>query len=292
MKIQNQNINPNFRAGMTSAMKNEINSVDVSKVSKELLKQGIQTDFKENKMLAWCSLKSVEIINEINKRFGAKLGLPNAIVVDDFSKMNISSDKSSLGFLKLTPTQKLNGCTPEKTIFFNNFSNHQGYENFWDNLNEYADNMFEKGDYTSNFFLEPVFHEFAHAIHETNLMKKLSPQKFLEFILTIAKEENIQEFKSRYENLLKRRICDSAAESPSEAIACDLTKRTINCLDKELLIPTRNFIPNSPYKKRSFLDKHIFFKPENKLTVVLRDFWNGKIPEYFAKANTKNIELL
>ena len=66
MKIQNQYINPNFRAGLTSAMRSEIRSVDAAKVSEALQKQGIQSDFKGNKMLAWCSLKSVEIINEIN----------------------------------------------------------------------------------------------------------------------------------------------------------------------------------------------------------------------------------
>ena len=86
MEIQNQYINPNFRAGLTSAMRSEIRSVDVAKVSEALQKQGIQSDFKGNKMLAWCSLKSVEIINEINKRFGVKLGLPKGIFVEDFTK--------------------------------------------------------------------------------------------------------------------------------------------------------------------------------------------------------------
>ena len=119
MEIQNQYINPNFRAGLTSAMRSEIRSVDVAKVSEALQKQGIQSDFKGNKMLAWCSLKSVEIINEINKRFGAKLGLPKGIFVEDFTK-NPFEEKESIGFINFISTQMCNkGGTPEKTIYFN-----------------------------------------------------------------------------------------------------------------------------------------------------------------------------
>ena len=180
MKIQNQNINPNFRAGLTSAMRSEIKAVDVAKVSEALQKQGIQSDFKGNKMLAWCSLKSVEIINEINKRFGAKLGLPKGVFVEDFSQQSFL-EKDSFGFINLVPTKKyeIHEVTPEKTIFFNEFPefNYQGGNHFWEKLNEAADKMFESGSSTSDFFLEPVFHEFAHAMHESNLIKNLNPME-------------------------------------------------------------------------------------------------------------------
>ncbi len=294
MKIQNQYINPNFRAGLTSAMRSEIRSVDAAKVSEALQKQGIQSDFKGNKMLAWCSLKSVEIINEINKRFGAKLGLPKGVFVEDFSQQSFL-DKDSLGFINLVPTKKYgtNDVTPEKTIFFNEFSefNYQGGNHFWEKLNECAEMMFETGNATSDFFLEPVFHEFAHAMHESNLIKNLKPQKVLEFLFTIAKNENVQAFQERNGGILSRRICNYAATGPHEAVACDLTKRTIANLDKELLVPNENFVAESPYQRRSFWDRHIGIKPESKLTVILRDFWNGKIPEYFSRVDMKNIKL-
>ena len=57
MKVQNQNYNLNFHAGLTSAMKSEINSVDTAKISNYLQRQGIQSDFKDNRILALCSLK-------------------------------------------------------------------------------------------------------------------------------------------------------------------------------------------------------------------------------------------
>lgn len=292
MKIQNQNYNLNFRAGLTSAMRSEIKAVDAAKVSKVLQMQGIQSDFKNNKVLAWCSLKTVEIINEMNKRFGVKFGFPRGIYVEDFTK-NPFEEKESIGFINFISTQKCNkGGTPEKTIYFNEFvsQNHEGGNLFWDNIDTLVEEVQDgKKLYTTDFFLEPIFHEFAHAIHGTHLLEKLSPRKLMEFLYTIASSENIESFQARNGSLLRKKLCEYAATSPMEAIACDLSKRTIECLNKDTLIPQKSFLPESPYKNRSFWDRHIGFKPENKLTFILRSFWNGKIPEYFSKIDMKSM---
>ena len=79
MKIQPSN-NLTFRAGMTKAMKNEIVSSDVAKISKYLERQGVQNDFKNNKVIAWCVLKVFELMKPL------KMGLPRGVFVEDFKK--------------------------------------------------------------------------------------------------------------------------------------------------------------------------------------------------------------
>ena len=292
MKVQNQNYNLNFHAGLTSAMKSEINSVDTAKISNYLQRQGIQSDFKDNRILAWCSLKSIELINEMNKRFGTHFGLPRGIFVEDFSKLN-TSQKVSLGFTTMLPIENADSkIIPEKTIYFNEFSalNYKDKNVFWDNIDNVTDQAQDgKKIFATDFFLEPIFHEFAHAIHETHLLEKLSPRKLMEFLYTIASPENIESFQARNGSLLRKKLCEYAATSPMEAIACDFSKRTIECLDKDTLIPQKSLLPESPYKNRSFWDRHIGFKPESKLTFILRSFWNGKIPEYFSKIDMKSM---
>ena len=48
-KINNFNYNKQtFKAGLTKQIKNEINSCNTQKISNELLKLNIKSDFKEN----------------------------------------------------------------------------------------------------------------------------------------------------------------------------------------------------------------------------------------------------
>lgn len=66
MKIQNNNIN--FQAGLTKQIKSEIASSNVKQISDYISKNGIPNDFKENKLIAWCSLKCLEIIKNFEQR--------------------------------------------------------------------------------------------------------------------------------------------------------------------------------------------------------------------------------
>ena len=87
---------------------------------------------------------------------------------------------------------------------------------------------------------------------------------------------HLEVFRAKYGRMLER-ICTYAAETPFEAVACDFSKRTIENLDKTTLLPQSSFIRKSPYKKQNFLEHHLIYKPEPKLTQTLRWFWNGKI---------------
>ena len=278
MKIQSTNTN--FQAGLTSKMQNEIRSADVSKISREFLNNGIETDFKENKILAWCSLQCLKIIKTINEKYGLNLGLPNGVFVEDFKKLNIKEGNAT-GFLNFAPTKlhlSENKITPEKTIFFNEFKgfNYSGGNEFWDRIDRMADENFDRHFSSTDFFLEPILHEFLHAVHEQNLIQKLGGKKLVKLLEETLTPPKLETFRAKYGRMLEK-ICTYASETPFEAVACDLSKRTIENLDKTTLLPQSNFIKSSPYRKLSPLKRHFIYESESTPTRTLRHFWEGKM---------------
>ncbi len=275
MKIDNSGIS--FRAGLTAQMKREISACDVKKITEEFTKSGVNADFKDNKAAAWCSLKCLEIIKYLNKEYHLNLGLPKGVYVEDFRELNINS-KTSLGFLNLAPASLYKNSariTPEKSIFLNDFKefNHAGGNAYWNRLDGIADENFDKRISATDFFLEPILHEFLHAVHEENLSQKLGGKKLVKAIQDTCKPEKLRKFRMKHELLLEN-ICCYAAVNPFEAVACDMSKRAISNLDKETLLPQNNFIQESPYSKIPVLKS--FFIKEDKLSHLLRRFWNGK----------------
>ena len=278
MKIQSTNTN--FQAGLTSKMQNEIRSADVSKISREFLNNGIETDFKENKILAWCSLQCLKIIKTINEKYGLNLGLPNGVFVEDFKKLNIKEGNAT-GFLNFAPTKlhlSENKITPEKTIFFNEFKgfNYSGGNEFWDRIDRMADENFDRHFSSTDFFLEPILHEFLHAVHEQNLIQKLGGKKLVKLFEETLTPPKLETFRAKYGRMLEK-ICTYASVTPFEAVACDLSKRTIENLDKITLLPQSNFIKSSPYRKLSPLKRLFIYESESTPSRTLRHFWEGKM---------------
>lgn len=278
MKIQTTNIS--FNAGLTSAMKQEIKSTDVKKVSNELLKLGIDSDFKENKLIAWCSLQCINIIKEFNEKYNLKLGLPKGIFVEDFNNLK-TSNKQSLGFCNLAPARLYLGkdiVTPEQTLFFNEFQelNSKSGNEFWDNIDVIADIDFDSKYSATDFFLDKILHEFMHVVHENNMLKQMSGKAFINTLQKVFAPQYLELFHKKYERLLSSYICKYAYQNPFEAVACDLSKKTIDCLDKNKLDLTNNFFENEPYKKNSFIESHIIYTPQKKIDTTLKNFWNGK----------------
>lgn len=260
--IMQINQNVNFKAGLTSQIRKEIAASDVQKISSYISQQGVKNDFKNNKIVAWCSLKSLEIMKKL------KLGLPKGIFVEDFFYLNVS-DKKAPGLLNFAPAKLYldkDTIVPEKTIFFNEYEelNHTKGNLFWDNINEISDQTFENNLSTTDFFLEMFLHEFSHVAHETNLIEKLGGTKLVKLL------QNLSHFQIQNSDLVAK-ICQYAVSNPLEAVACDLSKRIIISLDRESLIPKDNCIRNSPYRKLS-----LFHRQESRLDKMLRAYWNGK----------------
>ena len=278
MKVEHTTLN--FKAGLTSKMRQEIASTDVVKISREFFNHGIETDFKNNKVIAWCSLQCLKLIKFMNEKYGLNLGIPKGIFVEDFNKLKIA-EKEATGFLNFAPAKLYLGddkIIPEKTIFFNEFEgfNYSGGNEFWNRIDRMSDENFDRRFSSTDFFLEPVLHEFLHAVHEDNLIRKLGGKRVVKILESALSPLHLEVFRAKYDRLLEP-ICTYASTTPFEAVACDFSKRTIENLDKTTLLPQSNFIRKSPYKKQNFLEYHLIYKPESKLTQTLRRFWNGKM---------------
>lgn len=268
---------PSFRAGLTKKFKNEINYCSVQKISKELKTLNIKTDFKGNKLLAWCALQCTKLITEINNRYGLNLALPKGIFVEDFSRLKVNP-KDAYCHLNIIPKflySDKNVLVPEKTIFINEFKemNYDGGNAIWDLVDELADMNFENKTTTTDFFLETFLHEFAHVMHEGNMQKKHGSLELVKIIISMIKGQEPTFKKLKPE--ITEKISEYATTNPLEMIACDLSKRIINCTSKETLQPIGDFTINSPYKKQN-LFKRLFERKDN-LEKMLKNTWNGKL---------------
>ncbi len=267
-----------FKAGLTTQMKYEINNCNADKVSNVLKNINIDSDFKENKVIAWCTLKCIELITAFNKKYGLNLTLPKGIFVENFNNLNIKQ-KNAFGFMNFAPTflhTDKEIITPEKTIFFNEFSemNYTGGNVIWEQIDKIADINFNNGAATTDFFLETFLHEFAHTIHEGNMIAKIRDSSdLIKIIFAMLKNEN-----PLFQNLqseIAEKICQYATTNQLEMIACDVTKQILNNISKDTLQPVNNFTTNSPYKKHCFLN--ILYNNKNALGTLLKNTWNGKI---------------
>lgn len=277
MKIQKNNIN--FQAGLTKQIRSEIASSNVKQISDYISKNGIPNDFKENKLIAWCSLKCLEIIKTLNKEYNLRLGLPKGIFVEDFHLLNVSNQQSA-GVTNFAPCQlhlKNKTIFPEKTIFFNEFKgfNYSGGNEYWDRIDLTADANYDDKISATDFFMEIFFHEFAHAIHEENLIKKLGGEKTVSTIYKLLNPKNTSRFQNKNRDLLDS-ICKYASSNPFEAVACDLSKRFIENVNKNKLTIEQNFISKSPYRKHHFFLLPFTDTETNPLSHLLRKCWNGK----------------
>ena len=276
MNIQDTQIT--FRAGLTSRMRSDIKSCDTAKISRYFQEHNIKTDFRGNKTIAWCSLKSFEIIKRFNQMFCLNLGLPNGIFVEDFKALRCKNEQA-LGFLNFAPTKlyiENDKIIDGKTIFFNEYKdyNYSRGNQIWESIDEIADNNYESGFSTTDFFLETFLHEFVHAVHEDNLLQKLGPNKTLKQLRKAFNSKNIEKFREDKAILFKD-ICHYAMQNPLEAIACDISKRTISAIDKETLQPKINFIEKSPYDNRSFIKQILNFLDKDEASRLLGKYWRG-----------------
>ena len=266
------NINPidryslTFSAGLTKQMKSDISNCNVRTIENFFAQKGINADFKNNKVIAWCVLKCCQLINEMNKKYNTNIEMPGTIIAEDFSKLNGFMEEA-LGATNFLPCYVYKGkqiVIPEKTVFFN-IKNAN-----WNNADELADKNFEASISTTDFFLEIFLHEFMHVWHEDNLLNNLSVENFLKFLRHYDNAETVNIFQKKYMQILSK-ICYYASSHPMETIACDLSKKFIDCINLQDLNITKKFTDNNPYNKK------ISSKNRDEITKnkILKQIWNG-----------------
>lgn len=279
---------PSFSAGLTQSIAKEIQSADPILISEKLLKKGVSTNFDNNQTIAWCCNKVIEIVEHINKKYKMNFALPKGIFVKDFENLNIDDTKTK-AFCNLRPFELYKSSeevVPSRTIFFNNFEtfkqdllpeNRFLYD--WKNIDEISDLTYEIKHSPTNFFLDTFFHEFAHSIHETRLIKKLGVNKLskqLDFVETI---ENTQAYRQKYGDKVKQ-ICDYALKDQLEAVACGMSKTITESLDRNKIQPNKHPFIDKAFEKQFFWQPKriripIYSDKERPLTEIIRNFWNG-----------------
>lgn len=286
-KPQTQNIA--FGAGLTAKFAEEIKNADIAEISTRLAKNGIPTDFKGNKIVAWCCEKAVNIFQQLNENFGTHLTLPKGIYVEDFANLNIGSITRA-DFCNLTPTQLIKGSNeivPSRTVFFNTFetANNQATPETkwlynWNQVNKIADFNHAIRQSGTDFFLDTFLHELSHVSHEDRLLSRFNGQVVTQKIELARDARKIAEYQKKYGSKISQ-ICDYALTDPLEAVACDMSRTIVRSLDKETLMPTKNPFVNSPYEKLYFWQPKrikipIYSDQDRPLQEILRNFWNGK----------------
>lgn len=285
LKPQKQNIV--FGAGLTSQMVREIQQTDVLEISKKLATKGIPTDFKKNKVIAWCCDKTVEILEQLNIRTGQKIALPRGIYVEDFEKLNIE-DKNAIGFCNLAPTKLIKNSDeiiPSRVIYFDTLvqkkaSSPSGMQwlNDWNNIDSISDYRYATKQAGTDSFLDIFLHESSHNIHLDKLLQRYNGETVLEKILSAKDEKQIAAYQKKYGVTISQ-ICDYALTNPLEAVACDMAKIITDSLEGTTLIPTKNPFIGTPYENLSFWQRINLPEPTNeeeRLKEILRNFWNGK----------------
>lgn len=272
--IRSQNSKINFGAGLTPKMMQEIQRTDVLEISRRLAKKGIPNDFKDNKVVAWCSNKIIDIFEQLNKQYRLKLALPNGIYIKDFRLLK-EQDPKALGACNMLPTRLIRNSDEkikERTIFFNSLHN-------WENIDKIADNDFLTGLSSTPHFLNFSLHEAIHSAHEYRLLDILGAKAIAEKFHFHKNKSYSAIYQQKYgEQVLQ--ICDYAKTDPFEAIACDIPRVIVSVLGTETLMPTKNPFIGTPYENLSFwqrVNSPTHDKNEElSLHDILRNFWNGK----------------
>lgn len=263
MKVEAAKYNINFNAGLTKEMRSQIHNCRVPIIEYNLKQQGINADFKDNKVVAWCVMKCCKFINSLNRNYNLSIALPKGVFVKNSSFFECKETVAKINFAQPIYGQNHTIIPEPPAIYFS--------ENiFWRNLDDIPDYNYKEGWWATDFFLEQFLHEFMHVAHIDYLIKELGNAEFYEKLKLIQEPEYLESFSIKYAKLLSQ-ICKFATKNPIEAIACDLTKRAVDSIDKETLIPQSNIFASAPYKKYIFP----FLHKESELDKTLRDFWNG-----------------
>lgn len=277
-----------FKAGLTPKIMQEIQQADVLEISNRLARKGMPTDFKENKVIAWCCDKTVEIIEQLNKRFGTKLALPKGIFVEDFERLNVNNP-TIMGLCNPFSSDNLiknsNVQISGETLFFNTFETlkskmqvheHKLYD--WENIDNIADFNYAERISATDYFLDVFMHEFLHIAHKDRLLNKIGEENLEKSIDDAKNEIKIKSYRNKYGGRIVE-ICDNALTSPFEAVACDMSRTIVSSLDKDTLKPTRNPFIATPYENLPIWKRIIipyYTDEERPLKEILRNFWNGK----------------
>lgn len=273
-KLQNSKIN--FGAGWSAQIEKEIEKCNIAQIIDTFEKQGITTDFKDNKVVAWCSLKTLEIFNELNEKYKLKLDLPKAIYVEDFAKLK-EQDPQEYGICNWYPAylkKDSDQVYSERTVLFNSFeSSPNRWEHNWKNIDLITEDLHKSKILSTPHFLNIFVHEFGHSTHNGFLLNKIPAKDFLAKLRCISSLESANDFKNTDGKYFSN-ISEKAKQYPLETISDDIAMKITNSLPKDSFKISYNPFKTSSYPKQSLFEMILSLKRKNK---ILSEIWNGNI---------------
>lgn len=264
-----------FSAGLNRNIIDSAQNCDVNLISGLLHEKGIANNFQGDKVRAFCSMKIIELIDTLNKNFHMGFCYPNAIITGDLARHFGKPD--TFGFCTFTPIKSKSGfICPEKTIFFN--QSKADVKTELETLDKIADIDYQKKFNSSANFMVNFIHEFAHAIHEGNLLKKHSARKVNRKLQHWNTDNFKIEYKHRFSNFISE-ICEYAKTNLLDTLACDLSGKLGNGLTENLTFET-NVLKNTAYEPENSMKriKKLFIadKIQAKEDLICA-IWNGNI---------------
>ena len=255
-----------FGAGWTRAVEKQIEKCDVAEIVQRLAKQGIESDFKNNKIIAWCSDQVIRIFNTLNKKYKLNLDLPKAIFVEDFATLNIPN-KGDRGLCNWHPAHLFSSpdkITGERTVLLNSFDSqlestppNLQWLFRWEQIDTITEQAYKEGKISSNHFLHFFIHEFCHSAHNGHLYRQLGSKEMLKKLRGLETLENLEK------------------GHPLEVLANEMAKKIQDSLD-DSFSPKYNPFQNALYPKKPsvfrFLSKRMDFTETDKR---LGKIWNS-----------------
>jgi len=271
-----------FGYGLSPEISKEIKHCNIDRITKELAKRGIETDFTNNKVVAWCSNQAVKIFEHLNEKYGLNLSLPKGIFVEDFVKLKISEDYGKCNWYPAYLPPESDRVFPERTIIFNSFESKlktvpesAKWKYQWENIDNFTEELYKNGISSSAHFLWGFLHEITHVAnnaHVFELFKELSPQEILLKLRSLTSEEYSNEFKIKHGGLLSV-VSKRAMDGPFEAFAEDKSVKIANSLDSITLLPKYNPFKSDPCFSPSVLARLKGLKRKEK---VIKKAYEGQ----------------
>lgn len=263
-----------FGAGWSPEIERSIKACNIDEISQRLAKLDIETDFKDNKTVAWGCEKLIEITHQLNQRYGLKHSLPKGLFVEDFTKLEVGEQIFTIcNWLPSIMYKGSEKVFPERTLFFDsNFD--------WERIDPITESFHRIGYLSSPHFLTLFIHDgIGHISHNEHLLKKLGYNKLSALLERITSRQYSDEYRRKYGKILSS-ISKKATDNPLESVAEDIARKISYALDPELNL-THNPFEASPYSNKrifDFLEKSPkpATKEEKAERELLKKAWSGE----------------
>ncbi len=249
---------------------------------------GIDADFKGNQAIATCCAYAANIFDHLRSKFNVIIGgMPPSIRVYNEPELYIKNVSGASGFCIEDSYKVLNHEPPFEmlSMFFNNRCK------TITELEEEIERNHAIKHFSTNHFLHVTIHEWSHCVHMDNLYRifgydgtcakglaKYNPGNFdpnpyingRNHMMTL----NATKFTDKERDIIKGSLSTYAAGiqdgskflggNPFELVAEDMTKRIINSLDKDSLMPSYN-----PFQGSN--------NPSHELYQLIENAWRGSV---------------